>query len=235
VTLSAADVLPLHVATLTFPDWHPFGGQTGEVLAFALRHPTGLLLFETGVGSGNAFIDEQYQVQQRPIELALEAHGHRADDVRLIVNSHLHFDHCGNNARFPGVPIYVQAPEHAATREQYYTVPEWVDFEGVEYVVIDGDAKVADGVRVLATPGHSPGHQSLVVDTRDGAVALAGQAIYSKAEYDDLRRTNTVSADDPPPDPERYLASAARLMELRPRRVHFSHDPAVWEPQDADR
>jgi hypothetical protein len=36
--------------------------------------------------------------------------------------------------------------------------------------------------------------------------------------------------DDPPPDPEQYLASAARLMQLQPRRVQFSHDTAVWEP-----
>ena len=145
--------------------------------------------------------------------------------MRLIVNSHLHFDHCGNNHRFPGVPIYVQARRVRATKEQYYTVPEWVDFDGVEYAVIDGDVQVADGVRVLSTPGHSPGHQSVVFDTADGVVVLAGQAIYSKAEYEQLETTTTVAEADP----ERYLASAARLMQLHPRRVHFSHDPAVWE------
>ena len=85
------------------------------------------------------------------------------------------------------------------------------------------------GVRLLSTPGHSPGHQSLVFYTNDGPVALAGQAIYSKAEYEHLQHDGTVSDDDPPPDPTRYLASAARLRDLRPRRVHFSHDSAVWE------
>lgn len=227
--LSVHEVLPLHLADVTFPDWHPLRGQTGEVLAFALRHPTGLILFETGIGSGNQFIDDTYQVSRRDIDLALAAHGHRLDDVRLIVNSHLHFDHCGNNRRFPGVPIYAQAAEYQAAREPYYTVPEWVDFEDAEYVVIDGDARVAAGVRVLSTPGHSPGHQSLVFDTADGLVALAGQAIYSKREYQHLQTARTVADDDPPSDPMRYLASATRLIELQPRRVHFSHDPSIWE------
>ena len=230
VVLSVEDVVPLHLADVTFPDWHPLHGGTGAVLAFALRHPTGLLLFETGIGTGNQFINDLYQVQQRAIDAALAAHGHDVNEVRLIVNSHLHFDHCGNNSRFPGVPIYVQAAEYQATREPYYTVPEWVDFDGVEYAVIDGDVQVAEGVRVLSTPGHSPGHQSVVFDTADGGVVLAGQAIYSRAEYEHLEATNTVSEDDPPPDPEQYLASAARLMQLQPRRVHFSHDTAVWEP-----
>src|SRR5207302_5879947 len=138
--------------------------------------PNGLLLFETGIGSGNEFIDDVYKVQRHAIDVALAAHGHGRDDVRVIVNSHLHFDHCGNNQRFPGVPIYVQAAEYQATREPYYTVPEWVNFEGADYAVIEGDAQIARGVHVVSTPGHSPGHQSLVFDTADGAVVLAGQA-----------------------------------------------------------
>jgi N-acyl homoserine lactone hydrolase len=98
--------------------------------------------------------------------------------------------------------------------------------------VIDGDAQVATGVRVLSTPGHTPGHQSLVVDTGSGAVALAGQAIYSKAEYEFIGTTGAAPADDPAPDPRQYLASATRLVDLRPRRVFFSHDRAAWNAAD---
>src|SRR4051812_27928978 len=175
VVLSVEDVVPLHLADVTFPDWHPLHGGTGAVLAFALRHPTGLLLFETGIGTGNRFIDDEYQVQQRAIDTALAAHGHDVNEVRLIVNSHLHFDHCGNNSRFPGVPIYVQDPEYQATRVPYYTVPEWVDFDGAEYAVIDGDVQVAEGVRVLSTPGHSPGHQSVVPGTVSAGSVVDGR------------------------------------------------------------
>ena len=229
MSLSLEDVMPLHLADITFPSWHPLGGQTGQVLAFALRHPTGLILFETGIGSDSQLIDDLYEMSRRDLDAQLRAHGHTLNDVRLIVNSHLHFDHCGNNHRFPGVPIYVQATEYQAAHEPRYTVPEWVDFDDAEYVVLDGDSRVAQGVRVLSTPGHSPGHQSLVFDTADGVVALAGQAVYSKAEYEHLAGGGAVSTDDPPPDPDQYLASATRVIELQPRRVHFSHDLAVWE------
>ena len=110
---------------------------------------------------------------------------------------------------------------------------EWVDFESADYAVVDGDAQVASGVRVMSTPGHTPGHQSLVFETRRRAVALAGQAIYSRAEYEHVRTTGTVPEDDPPPDPAQYLSSATRLIDLRPRRVYFSHDRAIWEPEDS--
>jgi len=130
--------------------------------------------------------------------------------------------------RFPGVPIYAQAPEYEAARRPNYTVPEWVDFEGADYVIVDGDTQVASGVRVMSTPGHTLGHQSLVIDTPEGTVALAGQAIYSEAEYEHIRTTGVALQNDAAPDPERYLASALRLIELEPRRVYFSHDRLVW-------
>jgi glyoxylase-like metal-dependent hydrolase (beta-lactamase superfamily II) len=226
--MAPEDVIPLHLADVTFPDWHPLHGQRGEVLAFALRHPSGLILYETGVGLGNQYIDGLYAVVHRSIESELAAQGHSIADVRAVVNSHLHFDHCGNNPLFAGVPIYVQSPEYEATRQPRYTVPEWVDFDGAEYAVVDGDARVASGVRVISTPGHSPGHQSVVVESQHGTVALAGQAIYCKAEYDHLSATGTLRDDDPPDDPARYLESANRLIALQPHRVHFSHDRAVW-------
>jgi N-acyl homoserine lactone hydrolase len=225
---SLEDVVPLHLADVTFPEWHPLRGQAGEVFAFALRHRSGLILYETGIGRGNKLLDDYYQVVHRSIEAELGAHGHRVADVRLVVNSHLHFDHCGNNMMFPAVPIFVQAVEHEVARQPNYTVPEWVDFEGAEYAILNGDAQVASGVRVMSTPGHTPGHQSLVLDTRGGTVVLAGQALYSKAEYEHFRGTGTTTEEDPPPDPAQYLASATRLIELRPRRVYFSHDRAVW-------
>jgi glyoxylase-like metal-dependent hydrolase (beta-lactamase superfamily II) len=226
--LAVEDVITLHLADVTFPEWHPLRGQRGVVLAFALRHPSGLILYETGIGPDNRAVDRYYQVVHRSLEAELEAHGHHLGDVRLVVNSHLHFDHCGNNMLFAGVPIFVQATEYEAARQPNYTIPEWVDFEGADYAVVDGDTQVARGVRIVSTPGHTPGHQSVVLDTRVGIVVLAGQAIYAAAEYEHIHTTGTTTDEDPP-DPALYLASAMRLIELRPRRVHFSHDRAVWQ------
>jgi glyoxylase-like metal-dependent hydrolase (beta-lactamase superfamily II) len=227
--LSLDDVIPLHLADVTFPESHPLRSQIGQMFAFAIRHRSGLVLFETGIGRGNASLDRYYQVVHRPIELELERHEHRVDEVRAIVNSHLHFDHCGGNLLFPGVPIYVQTAEYQAAAEPGYTVPEWVDFPDAEYRQIEGDKELATGLSILSTRGHTPGHQSLLVDTADGPVVLAGQAIYSKAEYDHIRLTGEVPPDDPAPDPDWYLTSARQLIDLQPRRVHFSHDSNVWD------
>jgi glyoxylase-like metal-dependent hydrolase (beta-lactamase superfamily II) len=234
-TTSMDDVLPLHLARVTFPDFHPLRGQTGEVMGFAIRHPGGIILFDTGIGAGNGFIDRHYQPTRHSLEAALERHDHRLADVVAIVNSHLHFDHCGNNPLFPGVPIYAQRGELDAARRPLYTVPDWIDFPGAEYRLIDGEERVAAGVRIVATPGHTSGHQSLVLDGASGGdpIVLAGQAIYSRAEYDHIDRYGSLPDDDPPPDDPAYLVSATQLIELRPRRVHFSHDVEVWSATPA--
>jgi N-acyl homoserine lactone hydrolase len=229
------EVLPLQLASITFPEWHPLTGE-GDVLGFALRHRGGVVLFDTGIGDGSDVIDRLYRPVRRSIDEALADHDHRRSDVTAIVNSHLHFDHCGNNSLFPGVPIYAQEVELVAARQPRYTVPEWVAFEGAEYRSIDGDAEVAPGIRVVSTPGHTEGHQSIVVDDGDRPVVLAGQAIYSRAELVDMTgdgpTDEATSIGEDESNPAQYRASARRLMALRPRRVHFSHDREVWERTD---
>ena len=219
----------MHLSRVAFPEWHPLGGEVGDVLGVAVRHRRGSVLFDTGIGSGSAVIDELYSPTSSDLVDALAAHGHGVSDVTAIVNSHLHFDHCGNNHRFPGVPIYAQEGEIVEARTPMYTVPEWIDFDGAEYRPIDGDETIAPGMRIVATPGHTRGHQSLVLDTREGPLVLAGQAVYSRAEYEHLLAHDALRDGDPPPDPEQYLTSARQLVRLQPRRVHFSHDRAVWD------
>jgi len=82
------------------------------------------------------------------------------------------------------------------------------------------------GIRIVPTPGHTAGHQSLVVDAADGRTILAGQAVYTSAEWagsDDPRVSGLPSA----PDPAAYRASVARLRALQPDVVLFGHDPSV--------
>jgi N-acyl homoserine lactone hydrolase len=81
------------------------------------------------------------------------------------------------------VPIHVQRRELADARSQDdYTVREWVDFPGANYVEHDGEVEILPGVRLVPTPGHSAGHQVVVVETHEGPVVLGGDVGYSFAE-----------------------------------------------------
>jgi N-acyl homoserine lactone hydrolase len=209
--VKSEDVVPLHVADVTYPVGHPSAGQTGPVLVFAIRHPQGLGLVDTGIGAGNEWIAEHYQPVGRSVRDALGDAGLDPDAVRLLINTHLHFDHCGQNSAFPGVPIVVQQAEWDVAWDADYTVTEWLDFEGARYQRVTGDAEIVPGVEVLATPGHTPGHQSVSVVTDDGLVLIAGQAAQ------DARAFATAEPD----------ASVRRLRDLNAAFVHFSHDRAV--------
>jgi N-acyl homoserine lactone hydrolase len=164
-----------------------------------------------------------------PFPDALAEHGIAITDVTGVANCHLHADHSGQNGLFPGRPIFVQRREWAMVHEPDYTVPEWVDVSGLSYEVLDGEHEVAPGLRVIPTPGHAPGHQSLAVETADGTVLIAGQALLSLLEWDGA--ADEALSGEPPADDERhaaYVASVQRLRHLDPIRVHFVHDPEVW-------
>jgi glyoxylase-like metal-dependent hydrolase (beta-lactamase superfamily II) len=209
--VKASDVVPVHLADVTYPEFHPLAGEDGIVLAFAIRHPEGLVLVDTGIGEGDAWVDEHYRPRVRDVVEALRGAALEPADVRTIVHTHLHFDHCGQDRAFPGVPIVVQRAEREAADVAGHTVPGLVGFPGARYELADGDSEIAPGVSVLATPGHTIGHQSVVVRTDDGLVLIVGQAAQ------DARSFATGEADE----------SVKRLRALEAERIHFSHDRAV--------
>src|SRR3977135_3919837 len=101
--MTPEDVIPLHLADVTYPASHPLAGQDGPVLAFAIRHPDGIVLVDTGIREGDGWVAGNYRPRVCDIREALAAAKVDPDSVRAIVNSHLHFDHCGQNRAFPDV------------------------------------------------------------------------------------------------------------------------------------
>jgi len=179
-------------------------GDPWPVYAWAIRSPAGTVLVDTGMIDSTPELDAVWQPRLRewpPL-----------DDVVAVVNTHLHFDHCGGNRRFAGTPIYVQRAELDAATSPGYRA-EWVFFDGADYRRLDGDAEILVGISVLFTPGHSPGHQAVVVDADDGLTVLAGDVTYSMRELIDGA-----------------TPSIRRIHELRPRRVYLAHHHRPWEP-----
>ena len=141
-------------------------GERWPVFVWTIDHPAGLVLVDTGMIDSRPEIDD----------LSPTPHPENIPrDVACVINTHLHFDHCGGNRLFPGVPIHVQARELADARSlDDYTIREWVDFDGATYVEHEGEVELLPGIRLLPAPGHTDGHQVVVVETGEGPVVLGG-------------------------------------------------------------
>jgi N-acyl homoserine lactone hydrolase len=151
-------------------------GERWPVFVWTIDHPAGLVLVDTGM------IDSRPEVD----DMSPTPHPENIPrDVAGVINTHLHFDHCGGNRLFPGVPIHVQARELADARSlDDYTIREWVDFDGATYVEHEGEVEVLPGIRLLPAPGHTDGHQVVVVETGEGLVVLGGDVGTSFDELD---------------------------------------------------
>jgi glyoxylase-like metal-dependent hydrolase (beta-lactamase superfamily II) len=224
---SPTHIVAMEMGEFVFPDDEPYAGQRGVAMAYVIRHAGGTILFDTGFGTGNPMLEARYRQKVRRLPDALAGTGVSAADIGAVVNCHLHADHAGQNAFFAGIPIYVQPAEWAAAQDPGYTVREWVDAPGLVYRQVAGDHEIAPGIRILATPGHTAGHQSLVIEAADGNVVIAGQAVYSRDEWMGLsggREGRSTARDQ-----AAYDRSLARLRALDPVKVLFGHDAEPWE------
>jgi N-acyl homoserine lactone hydrolase len=140
------------------------------VFVHTIDHPEGLVLVDTGMIDSTPELDEEWDPVPHPENIPR--------DVVCVINTHLDFDHCGGNRLFPGIPIHVQRRELENPRASY----DWVHFVGATYVEHDGEAEVFPGIRLLPTPGHTEGHQAVLVDTTEGLVVLGGDVAYTFRE-----------------------------------------------------
>ena len=214
------EIVRLHLADIE-------GFNDIPVHGFVIKHPrAGAILVDTGVGWGDEDLIREWKVVNRHAAAALEEHDLSPADVRVVINSHLHFDHCGQNAVFKHAPFYVQRSELDRARKSGEAIG-WFDFAGARFELLDGDTEIAEGVRVVATPGHTEGRQSVFVDTAEGGAVMIGDAaytadIYAKADKADLSKWPGQHADR-----EQWTSSLKRVRAMHPHAVHFCHDTRV--------
>jgi len=210
-------------------------GETGTghprveaCLGYVIDHPRGLLLFDTGMGS-HPEVDARYRPRRAGLREALAAIGAQISDLAVAANCHLHFDHCGGNPLLGQIPVFVQGAElDAARRMQDYTLPELI--ESSRFEPVTGEVEVLPGVLLMPTPGHTDGHQSLIVRRGDGAVIVAGQSHDTATQYaaDQLAwRARREGHGEPLPDIPIWIDA---LQRFDPRIVYFAHDRSVWTP-----
>jgi N-acyl homoserine lactone hydrolase len=214
------DIIRLHLARLNIV------AEPWPVHGFVVMHPAlGPVLVDTGCGAPDELLRE-YKVVNREVADALAEHDLSPADIKVVVNTHLHFDHCGQNAVFPHAPIHVQRAELDRARREDAWQREWLEYAGARYELLDGDAELGEGLRVVATPGHTIGHQSVVVE-QAGAEneLLIGDAAFTSEIYDNPQMKELPDGQET--DRAAWTNSLAHIREMRPSRVHFCHDTAV--------
>jgi N-acyl homoserine lactone hydrolase len=222
----------------------PFNG-------YLIDHPKGLTLVDTGFGTtlamiGGEDVEDPDAVAgdlvfgemrlpwiRRTSVQALADHGIEPGDVQYIINTHVG-DHSGDNHRFPHATFIIQQPEVEWAREVKPHGPrsldEW-DFPGAKLELLQGeDVEVLPGLRCIFTPGHTPGHQSVLLECNGHRTLFCGDAIYTSDIWDDPDQIKPghpafqMQVQLGEEGLELWRQSAAKLQRLGAEEVHFAHD-----------
>jgi N-acyl homoserine lactone hydrolase len=213
------EIKRLHLASLQGLD-----GGTWPVHGFVVTHPGGAVLVDTGVGGPQDVLDD-WRVVNRSVADALAELDMSPADIGLVINTHLHFDHCGQNAVFKHAPFYVQRAELSRMQRESRELYDWFGFMDARFELLDGDTEVLPGLEVITTPGHTEGHQCVVV-RGDGAFdLLIGDAAYTPRQYAEPGRDNLPPGQAS--DVDAWRESVRKIRSLRPEHVHFCHHTAI--------
>jgi N-acyl homoserine lactone hydrolase len=234
--MSAHELYLLHLGRLGLPDADTGETHFAQVPGYLIRTASGrTILVDTGnpavlIGrpTGAPWWDNpndtrpQDDVVQRLAELGITP-----GDVDLLISTHFDFDHCGRHDVFAGTGItsLVQREHLDAARDDPRFESALWDIPGIAYTPVDGDVELEPGLRLIASSGHAIGHQSVYVETVEGPVLSAIDAI-SIPEQIAMKQFPSTT-----PDPEAALRSRDKLMGLAAETGAFllmGHDAQQW-------
>lgn len=220
--------------------WTP-GLNEGKTMDFVdtcylIKHAKGWFLWDTGIAdsvaampNGLAPADPKAVTWRRPKTLAAQLGqlGVKPDDVKAMAVSHTHPDHTGNVELFPQSMLYVQKAEYDWPGAN--NTPRFKPSHPVELLTGDKDVFGDGSVTILSTPGHTPGHQSLLVKLpKTGAVVLSGDAVHFKDNWDN-RRVPSMNVDK-----DQSSASMQKIADTLAKekgQLWINHDKAQRDSQ----
>lgn len=158
--------------------------------------------------------------------------GLRPADVSTLICTHFDVDHAGYNDAFPHAELIVQRDHYELAHgghPRFADARKHWDHPALRYRLVDGDTELLPGLTLLATPGHAPGHQSVLVRLPEtGAVLLAIDAVMMQQSFTPDRKAWPKDHNE-----EQLRASTRKLLDLVTREnvalVVFGHDGTQWQ------
>jgi glyoxylase-like metal-dependent hydrolase (beta-lactamase superfamily II) len=228
--MAETTITPLVMGDYLAPDGRNAGSRI-LIVAYLVKTAGGTILFDSGFpwDGATVFNEGDLGIETFPRSLieALDRVGSSLGKIDAVANCHLHVDHGGGNFRLGELPIFIQRAEFEAARDPDHSIDWAVALDTANYKVVEGERQIAPGVAVVPTPGHTNGHQSLIVETGDGSVVLLGQAAPSASDFALIAYHAQLESEGDkrhPPLPEWW----SRIARAQPVEVRFAHDLAVW-------
>ena len=226
----------------TFITWnHGHGTEVRfPVYSILIDHPEATILVDTGFDKEwveeHLPFEKPQQSERQTLPAQLDLIGMTTDDVDIVVNSHLHMDHCGANRLFPDAKFVMTKTElrHAYVPDPWEVlgydhtlveIPSGGDFELLE---LNGyDYELVSGVTLIETPGHSEGHLSVTVELEnEPAMIFPIDVAWTKENLEERHLMGLHS------DPRELLDSMMRIENIAKKldgRIFFPHDPDEYE------
>ena len=203
------------------------------------------ILVDTGMCNTTRANNHHYpgsiQKGDERIDLALRKLGIQPEQITHVIFTHLHWDHCQNHNLFKNAKFYVQekelefamnpSPNYYRSYEQNNPIIN-PTFLNTKFELTNGDQEIIEGISVLFTPGHSPGHQAIIVKMRDERkIVIAGDAILHYANLIKDKNQNFLHPPGRLKDFETTIESIKKILSIADL-VLPGHDQKVFEEKN---
>ncbi|MFI5449565.1 MAG: N-acyl homoserine lactonase family protein [Candidatus Bathyarchaeia archaeon] len=210
---------------IRFPVWSTYI-ETDEAkilvdTGYSLEHAKKYLAFE-----------DPWQTPEQRVDNQLRKIGVQPEQIDIVLHTHLHFDHCGNNNLFPKATFIVQKEEmrHAYVPDKFEALGylrDDFDIPGLHYELVTGEQRVVEGVTTVMTPGHTAGHQTVLVECKDeGLLILENDAIFTQ---ENLQKRIIGGLHYNALDMYEAMVKLSNIAKQRKAKIMFSHDAEFFK------